>query len=227
MLLFSLGMMLASGCDRSDSRQSQAVKGSTSTTPRKINVPIRPDGPSPVGLAPISVRWPAFIELDLEKQQVVAGALNLVPAPCDVCQFRTIAHCATAEPAIECGVLDTLFQRAVRMAKQGASVDTVKVAVNYPDFWIDGIGDGLTVQIHLFDDANGRFHAETKRVEEGLQNIFGQAIEWTIHGTEDVSATPWGVRSYPTWFINGHRFRGVQSVNSLARFVSHEVADRS
>jgi hypothetical protein len=115
----------------------------------------------------------------------------------------------------------------MRLAKQDASVDTVKVAVNYPDFWIDGIGEGQAVQIHLFDDADGRFHAETKRVEEGLQNIFGQAIEWTIHGREDVSAAPWGVRSYPTWFINGHRFRGVQSVNSLARFVSHEVADKS
>jgi hypothetical protein len=224
MLLFALGMMLASGCDRSDTRQSQPVKGSGSTTPRRIDVPIRADGPRPVGLAGILERWPAFGALDLKKQQVVAGALNLVPAPCDACEFRTIAHCATAEPAIECGVLDALFERALRMANQDASVDTVKVAVNYPDFWIAGIGEGLPVQIHLFDDTDGRFHAETKRVKQGLQDIFGQAIEWTVHGTEDVSAASWGVRSYPTWFINGHRFRGVQSVNGLARFVSHEVS---
>ncbi len=214
------------GCSDQAVPQSQPVKQENPTSKRRIEVPIQPEGPKPVSIASIGARWPAFRSLSTPEQQSVAGALNLVPAPCEACEFRTIAHCATAEPAISCAVLDKLYIRAQKLAQEGASVDIVKVAVNYPDFWISGIGEGVPVQVHLFHDEEGRFRTQTEAVEKGLIEAFGKDIEWTKHPKTEPAPEEWDVRSYPTWFINGHRFRGVQSVNSLARFVSYEVSGR-
>jgi hypothetical protein len=119
--------------------------------------------------------------------------------------------------------LDTLFERAFGMAKDGANADAIKVAVNYPDFWVEGLGSGVPVNIHLYRDQGGRFAAQTQGVEQGLKKIFNEKLLWTIHEADQVADPALGVRAYPTWFINGHRFRGVQSVNSLARFVEYET----
>ena len=101
-------------------------------------------------------------------------------------------------------------------------MDSIKVSVNYPDFWVEGLGSGSPVEVHLFRDTAGRFESETAAVENGLRSIFGERLKWTIREATEVVDPKLGVRSYPTWFVNGHRFRGVQSVNGLARFVEYE-----
>ena len=69
--------------------------------------------------------------------------------------------------------------------------------------------------------------SELHRIRARLLEIFGADVEVVTHDDLDEESDRLGVRSRPTWFVNGHRFRGVQSVDGLARFVSYELADES
>ena len=46
-----------------------------------------------------------------------------------------------------------------------------------------------------------------------------------IFGADVAAPDKLEVRSRPTWFINGHRFRGAQSTTILKRFIEFELAD--
>jgi len=180
----------------------------------------------PVSVAAFGKLYPSFTAMPEEAQQQAVAALNLVPAPCGECEPRTIAQCIEQKQDTHCPVLKKLARRAFRLAGDGKASDMIKVAVNYPDQWFAGLGDGNPVTIHLFQDNESRFAADVHEIQVQLSDIFGEKLVFVVHDdlSEDVSLI--GVRARPTWFVNGHRFRGVQSVNALGRFVAYELADK-
>lgn len=155
-------------------------------------------------------------------QRAVATALNLVAGPCEICEEKPLAHCAV-DHGDACGVADRLVDRAVVLANSGMPADQLKVALNYPDNWYPGMGEGIPVKIQLFTDTSTPFSEEIDRIQSALNERFRNDISWTVHRTGDSRAKDLGVRAAPTWFINGHRFRGLQSARTLGRFVAYEL----
>jgi hypothetical protein len=183
------------------------------------------EGPKPISIARLSAFWPALSTLKPRQQRAVTGAVNLTPSPCGSCGDLPIAHCIEREMLGSCTAVDKLLKRAIRMVKAGRDGGQIKAALNYPDIWVPGLGEGTPVQLHLYRDAEGPFHVETSANLEALSAQFGDQIALTIREADVVPDPSIGVRSRPTWFINGHRFRGAQTSVTLARFIAFELLD--
>ena len=153
-----------------------------------------------------------------------AAGLNLVPGPCPECEGLPVAHCATQQPDV-CPVVGKIAERAKRLAEQGMPAKELKVAINYPDLWFPDMGEGTPVNINLYRDEDGAFAVETRDAQRILSERFGPRLVWTVHSADAVAPEPIGVRSRPTWFINGHRFRGAQTARTLGRFINFELLD--
>ena len=58
-----------------------------------------------------------------------------------------------------------------------------------------------------------------------MKEKFGDKVRWEVFGKDIEAPERLAVRSRPTWFVNGHRFRGAQSERILARFIALEFMD--
>lgn len=208
-----------------ESPQSKPVTEATSTLKDSISVPMGNNAEKPTSVVALKQRLPRLEELKDSEMQAVVASLNLVPSPCSMCQGRTAAHCLVDLGWTECRVLGKLADRAIRLAKEGQGVEQIKIAVNYPDQWFPGMGEGTPVQIHLYRDLEGSFARQTEEIRTRVVEIFGEQVEIVTHDDPEEPVGHLDIRSRPTWFVNGHRFRGVQSVNGIARFVSYELTD--
>ena len=221
--VFLLGLL---GCEEApDQRQSRPVNAQRPATTSAITIPVGTEAQKPTSSKALRRRLPALDLLTQPQMQAVVAALNLVPSPCSMCDTKTAAHCLVDLGLTECGVLTKLSDRAIRLAKEGRDADHIKVAINYPDLWFSEMGRGVPVQIHLYRDLDGRFAVETEAIRAGVLDIFGDQIQIVTHDDLKENVGRLDVRSRPTWFVNGHRFRGLQSINSIARFVSRELDD--
>ena len=122
-------------------------------------------------------------------------------------------------------MVNKIAARARRLAEQGMPTDELKVALNYPDLWFADMGEGTPVTVHLYRDEDGPFAKDTRGTQQVLSERFGVRLVWTVHNAGSTPAEELGVRSRPTWFINGHRFRGSQSAQTLGRFINFELLD--
>jgi len=204
--------------------QSRSIQKSSQTGGGRVEMNIDAEGPKPIGLIALKDRFPAWQNMDVGTLTAAAAAVNLVPGPCSECDGLPLAHCATAKPT-ECTVIDKIAARAQRLAEQGMPSDELKVALNYPDLWFPEMGDGIPVNVHLYRDEEGAFSAETRDAQDILSERFGARLAWTVHNADSVPLESIGVRSRPTWFINGHRFRGAQNARTLGRFINFELLD--
>ena len=225
MRLVVLWALTTVACGEQERPQSKPIADGRPDVPTISAMTVDANEPAPVGVEALSSRLFSVQELQLDQQRAVVGALNLVPAPCAVCDGKTMAECLVDVGIAQCLVLDKLTKRAVRMAKNGVSTDYIKVEINYPDLWLPRLGTGKPVTIHLYRANKGPFADDVNHIHTRLVEIFGADVQIFLHEDLDEEAARLGVRSRPTWFVNGHRFRGVQSVDGLARFVSYELAD--
>ena len=67
----------------------------------------------------------------------------------------------------------------------------------------------------------------TEGILSDLKRKFPEGVAFVVFDEEQPTPEALGVRSRPTWFINGHRFRGAQTAGLLARFIALEVQDQS
>lgn len=213
-------------CSRELPPQSRSIQKSQSTAGGRVDMNLDADGPRPIGLTALKERFPAWNDMQEGPLKAAAAAVNLVPGPCAECDDLPLAHCATQQP-LRCEVVEKIARRAQRLAEKGMPSEELKVAINYPDFWFAGMGEGTPVHIHLYRDENGAFSAETSEAQQLLSKRYGAGLTWTVHNADATSAENLGVRSRPTWFINGHRFRGAQTARTLGRFVNFEILDGS
>ena len=227
MRLALLCAWLVVACGETEQPQSRPVMDGGPKRPTVTAINVDANTPKPVGIEEIGSRLFAINGLPVEGQRAAVAALNLVPSPCVVCDGMTLAECLVEVGVANCPVLDKLTKRAVRMAKNNASTDLIKVEINYPDLWFPRVGSGKPVTVHLYRDADGRFAEDVNHIRSRLLDIFGADVRVVTHEEVDEESRRLGVRSRPTWFVNGHRFRGVQSVDGLARFVAFELADES
>jgi hypothetical protein len=189
-----------------------------------VEIKLDGDGPKPIGLAALKERFPTWKGMADGPLAAAAAGLNLVPGPCPECEGLPLAHCATQQPDV-CPVVEKIAERAKRLAEQGMPSEELKVAINYPDLWFPDMGEGTPVKIQLYRDEDGAFAVETRDAERLLVERFGAQLVWTVHDADAVAPEPIGVRSRPTWFINGHRFRGAQTPRTLGRFINFELLD--
>ncbi|MGB0641081.1 MAG: hypothetical protein ACPGTU_17215 [Myxococcota bacterium] len=181
--------------------------------------------PKPVSLAQLKQQWPALEALTIEQQQRFSSTVNLLPAPCEQCDGKTIAKCGTTVDVQTCDGLKRIVRRTIDGIQAEWSPVEIRQHANYPDLWFDISRNLSGTNVHLFRDVNGLFAQETETVRAELANRYTEQVQWTIHEAED-DGHEFGVRSRPTWFINGFRFRGVQSADTLGRFISYEIEDQ-
>ena len=192
----------------------------------EADIPINLDGPLPISRDQLKVLWPEIRALDEIEIQEVSRALNTIPGPCESCGNLPIAHCVAKGQDKNCAVIDKLVKRTLKLVCQKQPIKTVKNSINYPDIWFDFPSRGVPVEVRLYRDTEGSFHQETNQVLTELQAQFGHRVLFTIFEKDDLADDRLGVRSRPTWFINGHRFRGVQSPGTLGRYISLEETDQ-
>ncbi len=218
LLLFALN-----GCDPSPglSPQSKPISRSEGGGGR-VDLNVGADGPKPIAVAELLKRYPKLKVETVEVHQSVAAAANVVPGPCEACDGLPLAHCVTQE-SVECPVGDGLIERATRLARSGMDSERLKVAINYPDFWFPDLGEGTPVTVHLWTDGAGLFKAETDAAKRDLEERFGEKVKWVVHAADESAPPHLGVRSRPTWFINGHRLRGAQSARTIGRLIQFEL----
>ena len=222
---FSLFLALIACGGKPEFPQSQPITETPELPKDSISVPMGSDAEKPTAVDLLTLRLPALQQLQQSEMEAVVASLNLVPSPCSMCPNRTVAHCLVDLGWTECRVLGKLANRAIRLAKDGQGVDQIKIAANYPDTWFLGMGEGKPVQIHLYRDLDGSFARQTEEIRSRIVEIFGDQVSIITHDDKQENVERLGIRSRPAWFVNGHRFRGVQSVNGIARFVSYELAD--
>ena len=226
MLFLTLILGALWGCDQTAERpQSNPVSSSNKTAGGTVDMAIDLEGPKPVGTAELKTLFPQLSALTTAQVQLVAGVINIVPSPCEPCGDIPLAHCAQAGNITTCGALNKLVSRAVFLTTAGQQAGHVKASVNYPDLWFDDMGSGSPVQVIVYQDAQGGFAKETAEAVSALQGNFGDKIAVTLHDADVAAPAPLGVRSRPTFFINGHRFRGAQTPKTLGRFVAFELME--
>jgi hypothetical protein len=183
------------------------------------------EGPKPISIDRLMEVWPPIAGLSDTQKRMVSGVVNVTPSPCGGCGDLPIAHCIDRKMFDSCPVMEKLLKRAVRMVRAGRDAGQIRAAINYPDLWVAGLGEGTPVQLHLYRNAEGPFQTETSATLEALSTQFGHQLNVTIREADIVPEPSIGVRSRPTWFINGHRFRGAQTSTTLARFIAFELLD--
>ena len=124
-------------------------------------------------------------------------------------------------------VLSKLVRRARLLVLDGASKEEVTASINYPDQWFPGLDKFRGVQVHLYRETDGPFTAITDQTLQAIKRRFPTGVQFTILDQGTPAPEALGVRSRPTWFINGHRFRGSQSADILGRYIQLEVQDNS
>ena len=76
-------------------------------------------------------------------------ALDISPAPCGLCEGKSIGACAVAHGAAACPPVDRLVARAVRLAEAGARHKEIFDWIQLPDLWFpDAVGGELGAAIH-------------------------------------------------------------------------------
>jgi hypothetical protein len=193
-------------------------------TPDSSNEPVTLGGPQPVSIAQLQQQWPSITELPIEQQQLFSATVNLVPAPCESCIGKTIGQCGTSVSTQSCEGMSRIVRRTIAGIQEQRTPSQIRLRANYPDLWVDVDESQAGTNVHLFRDLNGLFSDNTEAVRVGLEQMFAGQIRWSIHEA-DVDGQQFGVRSRPTWFINGFRFRGVQSIGGLSRFIEYELED--
>lgn len=226
MLRAVLFILVAGACseDAKPNPQSKSIQKSLQGGGGKVEMKVDADGPKPVGLDALKKRFPSWSEMPEKALTSAGSAVNLVPGPCVDCGDLPLAHCAIEHPQ-GCPVIAKIARRAQRLAERGMPTDELKVAINYPDLWFPELGEGLPVTVHLYRDAEGPFASKTREAQSVLTERFGAQLNWVVHEADVPPPEALGVRSRPTWFINGHRFRGAQSGRTLGRFINFELLD--
>ena len=218
-------LVSAIGCGQGNPQTTPQSSPITRTTGGggTVQMDVGADGSRPVGIDALVARFPVLLAAGTNTRKEVTTAMNVVPGPCGVCDGASLAQCAVSHPT-DCDVADTIAKRAVVLADAGMIADRLKVALNYPDQWFPRLGNGVPVNVTLFTDPSCPFRTETEAIREELVQRFGDKIRWTIQSAATEPPEPrLGVRSTPTWFVNGHRFRGLQSARSLGRFIGFEL----
>jgi len=190
-----------------------------------VDMKIDLEGPKPISRERLKALWPQLAALTDTQLMNVSNAVNSVPAPCGDCNELPIAHCADRKGVGSCAVVSKLIERAIRNSVSGQSRPEVKASINYPDLWGPYEEKEGLVSVVLYRHLGGPATEQVNATLEALRPEFAQNAELTIHGNDVEPSPELGVRSRPTWFINGHRFRGTQSAETLARFIRLEVLD--
>jgi hypothetical protein len=214
-------------CDTNETIQSTPVQSKEEAASEEGSavLPVPIAGPKPVSLAKLQGRWPQIQSLTVEQNRLFSATFNLLPAPCEQCDGKTLAECGTTTESLSCSGMERIARRTIEGIRAGWAGDRIRLHANYPDLWFEGLEGADGVDLHLYRDADGLFADETEAVRKGLVDNFGTALTWTLHEANEDAPDSLGVRSRPTWFINGFRFRGVQSVNTLTRFIGYEIED--
>lgn len=213
------------GCSQDRTPPQSTPLPTQSAATGKIDMTVNPDGPKPVSRARLTEMWPALNALTEPQVQLFAEAVNIIPSPCAACGSLPMAHCFDRGQAEDCPVLTKLYTRATQLIRNGTSSRDVKMAINYPDVWFSGMGEGVPPTVTVYLDETGAFSSRTAEVIEELKTTFGDSIQLDVHNAAVQAPANLEVRGRPTWFINGHRFRGSQSPRILKRFIELEIAD--
>ena len=226
-------ILLIFGCNTQSQTQQQADEtpqsrplSSSSGGGEQVEITVYPDGRNPISRVRLREIWPPLKALSEDALRLVAEAVNLIPSPCAECGSIPVAHCLEKGTAETCPVLNKLLERATRLASAGANQRAVKESINYPDVWFDGMGEGTPPTITLYRDENGPLSPKTTEAVDDIRKHFGDKVSLEILGADVAAPDHLEVRSRPTWFINGHRFRGAQSTTILKRFIEYELTDK-
>jgi hypothetical protein len=180
-------------------------------------------------------RWPALAALDEGPRQQVIGTLNVVPAPCTPCDGQSLGGCAIAPPP-GCEIVEGLVARVARLATEGAPPEVLRAAVSYADHWVPqaprqpmwAVGP-KPVTLEVWTHPGSPFRDLVKETLAQLATTPEHAQVQVVH--RDLKAEPEvaarrGLRSAPTYFVNGHRLRGAQSAPTIMRLIRMELADQ-
>ena len=213
------------GCSETATRPESRPIATRAGGGGQVEMAVDPEGPRPIARPRLVELWPSLGSLSEPQLQNFSSAVNIMPSPCGECSGLPIAHCLERGNEASKPVLSKLFKRAETLAQLDRPAAQIKAAINYPDTWFDGLGTGTPVHVVLYRDSEGAFASSTSETLEVLQKEFGDSARWSIHDRDVVAPEHIGVRSRPTWFINGHRFRGAQSSRILSRYIGFEILD--
>ena|GEM_PF-2692760 len=225
MRFFLIAILFAVGCTQDNKQPESTPIATKAGGGGQIEMKVNPEGPKPVSRARLIELRPSLSELADDKVKLIAEAVNILPSPCAQCGSLPLAHCLERVGASECSVLSKLFDRAAHLANTGRSTREVKESINYPDVWFPGMGEGKPPRITVYQDESGPFNDKTMETIEALKAEFGDEVSWDIHGGSVVAPDNLEVRGRPTWFVNGHRFRGSQSLRIIRRYIALELSD--
>lgn len=188
-------------------------------------MPVDPEGPKPVDRARLVEMIPAAGSLSTDQIKRFSSAVNIIPTPCEACGTLPIAHCVERGHLSSCAVLEKLLRRAIVLAQDDQPTGHIKAAINYPDLWFAEQGEGIPPRVTIYRDADGPMQDRVAATLQALNEEFGDQIDLRVYDTDVAPPADLGVRSRPTWFVNGHRFRGAQSARVLSRFIKFEILD--
>ncbi len=176
----------------------------------------------------LSAIVPEFSALSDESGRAAALALADVSAPCAPCErpLTMLSDCALKAPA-GCENLPRLLRRVARAAQTETNPERLRALVAYGDVWVSGAAPPEPkgrIPLELWLDPQSPL---APRVREQLAQLTeGQPVDVTVRdpGAEPELAQERGVRSSPTWIINGYRLRGFQSNAALGMTLHRELA---
>ena len=192
------------------------------------------DAPGDAG--ELIARWPALAGLAEADQQAGVGTLNVVPAPCEPCAGKSFGLCAVSPPT-GCEILAPLVDRALRLQVGGAPLEVLRAAVSYADHWVPHTpaspmwtGADVPAMLEIWVDPKSPLMdvVEVTLAQVAASPEYAQLkVVRQDLSTQATLAASRGVRSVPTYFVNGHRLRGAQSSGAILRLVRMEIADHT
>ena len=224
-VLFTALLISTFGCSDKTSRPESQPVSTSGGGGGQIEMAVDPEGPKPIERRRLIELRPALGSLTEEQLKRFSSAVNIMPSPCGQCDGLPLAHCVERDKGTDCTVHEKLLERATTLAALDRPIAQIKASINYPDTWFSNMGEGTPVQVTLYRDERGAFQPQTLQTMTALKDEFGDQIQWVVYDAKTQAPDHLGVRARPTWFINGHRFRGSQSARILSRYIAFEVLD--
>ena len=218
---------------------------------KRVDVQLQPELPGKVEvpLESLSQLIPASKDLGLEKQKRLWSLLHLINSPCEAESGSVLLSLKEGT----CTGSAILQKRALRYLEKND--DELIDALTVPDSWFSHAEQGeeyVTVELWIEEEfaAQDQVLSRLKQIHDArlricirdsyqvkqdglllpvgqelseISSLYSQNVNGEVRCSDQLSQH---VRSSPTWFIDGFRLRGLQSVGSIQRLILLSQKDR-
>lgn len=212
---------------------------------QKVHVSLESEigGDIEVSFEQFLIQIPQTKKLSEEEQRKLWSILHLIQSPC---AFQTGSVLSSLQ-SNTCEASDLILQRA--LVNISLSNEQLVDKLTYPDFWFSHAKQGqekVVVELWISEDSpvwqllDSHLHTlqnatlrvcitETQRelidnyplpIGQNLSDLLGEIVKNDTIISRCSSHLLNEVRSSPTWFVDGFRLRGFQSVNSIQRLIN-------